>query len=215
MAAFLSSLGTYHKSPYRNPDGTLTAEGASGKVIFKRLGCGFCHTGADATDSSRGKLHDVGTLKDTSGARGGEPLFGIDTPTLNGVWETAPYLHDGSAPTLREVLTTANPEDRHAFTSELTELELAQLVSYVQQLDGTLDPDDEPTTGGGGAGGSSGGAGAAGTSGAGMLMAGSGSGTNDSGGCAVAGPPRRSRTALVLLLGLAFGLLRRGRRRGA
>jgi YVTN family beta-propeller protein len=129
IAAFLTSLDTYHASPYRNPDGTLTPDGALGRALFNRLGCGFCHTRPDATDSSRGKLHDVGTLKPTSGTRGGEPLLGIDTPTLNGVWETAPYLHDGSAATLLDVLTTANPEDQHAFTSGLTEQELAQLVS--------------------------------------------------------------------------------------
>ncbi len=52
-----------------------------------------------------------------SGTRAGETLFGIDTPTLLGVWETPPYLHDGSAPTLRDGamsavvdVTTANPD---------------------------------------------------------------------------------------------------------
>ena len=38
------------------------------------------------------------------------PLLGLDTPSLLGVWETAPYLHDGSAATLRDVLTTAQPQ---------------------------------------------------------------------------------------------------------
>ncbi|HKY35071.1 MAG TPA: hypothetical protein VJN18_03960 [Polyangiaceae bacterium] len=209
LAAFLTSLDTYHASPYRNLDGTLTPDGVAGRAIFKRLGCGFCHTGPDATDSSRGKLHDVGTLRDTSGKRGGEPLFGIDTPTLNGVWETPPYLHDGSAPTLRDVLTTANPDDRHAFTSALTEQELDQLVSYVQQLDGTLDPED-PAVGGGG----SGAGGSAGAGGAGMLTSGTGSGARDSGSCAVAGRPRVQSSTLGVLLGLLLGAgwCRRGRR---
>ena len=93
----------------------------AGRNIFKKLGCDFCHTGPDSTDSVQGKLHDVGTLKQSSGMRGGEPLLGIDTPTLNGVWETPPYLHDGSAATLRDVLTTANADERHAFTSGLSE----------------------------------------------------------------------------------------------
>ena len=208
MAAFIGSLDTYHLSPYRNPDGTLTADGAAGRVIFKRLGCGFCHTGADATDSSRGKLHDVGTLQASSGMRGGEPLLGIDTPTLNGVWETAPYLHDGTAATLKDVLTTTNPEDRHAFTSELPEQDLDQLVAYVQQLDGTVDPDDEPSTGGSGGTAGSGGAG-----GQGMLTAGSTSGPKDSGGCSVAGAPAPGSRAGWLLVGVALSALRRGRRR--
>lgn len=209
MAAYLGSLDQYHKSPYRNPDGTLTADGVAGRALFKKLGCGFCHTGADSSDSSGGKLHDVGTLKASSGQRGGEPLLGIDTPTLNGVWETAPYLHDGSAATLRDVLTSQNLEDRHAFTSELSEQELDQLVSYVQQLDGTPDPDDEPPAmGGSGAGGSSGSSGTAGT---GMLTAGTGTGGGDSGGCSLG--PRRDGHGAWLLLGLAATLLLRGRRR--
>ncbi|WP_437643418.1 PKD domain-containing protein [Sorangium sp. So ce362] len=149
LAAFLGSLDTYRPSPFRNADGSLTEDGVAGRAIFERLGCGFCHTGPDGTDSARGKLHDVGTVKASSGMRAGEPLFGIDTPTLNGVWETAPYLHDGSAPTLRDVLVTANPEDRHAFTSALSEAELGQLIAYVQQLDGAVDSDPSEGDGAG------------------------------------------------------------------
>lgn len=208
MAAYVDSLDQYHKSPFRNPDGTLTADGVAGRAIFKRLGCGFCHTGAESTDSSRGKLHDVGTLKRTSGARAGEPLFGIDTPTLNGVWESAPYLHDGSAATLRDVLTTQNPEDRHAFTSELSAQELDQLVSYMQQLDGTIDPSDEPMPSGGSSAGGSGSGG-----GAGMLMAGGAGGTGKSGGCALGGAPRPDARGQWLLLALAGALVARARRR--
>jgi YVTN family beta-propeller protein len=208
MAAYMDSLDEYHQSPYRNPDGTLTADGVAGRVIFKRLGCGFCHTGADSTDSSRGKLHDVGTLKPTSGARGGQPLLGIDTPTLNGVWETAPYLHDGSAATLRDVLTTQNAEDRHAFTSELSPQELDQLVSYVQQLDGTIDPSDEPVPmGGSGAGGSSGGGGA------GVPTGGNTASAGKSGGCTLGGVPSSDSRAEWLLLALAGAFLARARRR--
>ncbi|HYJ08750.1 MAG TPA: hypothetical protein VEX18_07065, partial [Polyangiaceae bacterium] len=151
---------------------------------------------------------DVGTVKPTSGGRAGEPLFGIDTPTLNGVWESAPYLHDGSAATLRDVLTTQNAEDRHAFTSELSPQELDQLVSYVQQLDGTLDPTDEPpANGGSSAGGSSSGGGA------GMPTAGNTVSAGKSGGCTLGGAPSSDSRAEWLLLALAGALLARVRRR--
>jgi cytochrome c peroxidase len=205
LAAFVGSLDQYHPSPFRNPDGTLTPDGVAGRALFDRLGCGFCHTGADATDSARGRLHDVGTLKETSGQRGGAELLGIDTPTLNGVWETPPYLHDGSAATLLDVLTTRNPDDRHAFTSELTEQELGQLVSYVQQLDGTIDPEPEGGTDAGGSGGSAG---------SGMLGGGAGGsgGTEGKSGCSLSG--RASSPAALwaaLLLGLGAQLRRRRR----
>ncbi|HKY38543.1 MAG TPA: PKD domain-containing protein [Polyangiaceae bacterium] len=185
LASFVSSLDTYHASPYRNPNGTLTADGLAGRDIFRRLGCDICHTGADGTDSTRGKLHDVGTLKSTSGSRGSQLLPGIDTPTLNGVWETPPYLHDGSAATLRDVLTIANPEDRHGFTSELSPLELDQLVAYLQQVDGTPNPD----------GGSEG-------------AAGSSSQPADKGTCTLARPAAGSFGAAPWLL-VAFLLARR------
>ncbi len=144
LAAYVSSLDEYPPSPFRNADGSLTSDGVAGRAIFRRLGCGFCHTGQDTTDSSDGKLHDVGTLQETSGRRANELLSGIDTPTLNGIWQTAPYLHDGSAPTLRDVLVARNPDDFHAFTSALSPEELDQLVSYLQQLDGTVDPEVDP-----------------------------------------------------------------------
>ena len=62
------------------------------------------------------------------------PAF--DTPSLRGVWHTAPYLHDGSAPTLRDVVVTHNPTDRHGHTSHLSEVELQDLVAFLLSLEG-------------------------------------------------------------------------------
>lgn len=136
LAAYVQSLNVVPASPYRNADGTLTANGVAGKAIFNQLACYSCHGGAAFTDSSFGVMHNVGTLKSSSGQRLGGPLTDLDTPTLRGVWATAPYLHDGSAPTLRDVLTTANPNDAHGMTSMLTSNELNQLVEYLNQIDG-------------------------------------------------------------------------------
>src|SRR3954454_14598557 len=97
LAAFVASFDHANPSPYRNADGSLTPDGVAGKALFEKLGCDFCHEGPGFTDSARGLLHDVGTLTAKSGMRAGGPLFGVDTPTLLGVWVTAPYLHDGSA----------------------------------------------------------------------------------------------------------------------
>ena len=97
LAAYVASLNEYPSSPYRNADGTLTTTVRRGREIFRRENCAACHSGANFTDSATAGLHDIGTLKPTSGSRLGGPLLGIDTPTLRGVWTTAPYLHDGSA----------------------------------------------------------------------------------------------------------------------
>jgi YVTN family beta-propeller protein len=80
-------------------------------------------------------LHDVGTLKLESGQRLGGVLDGLDTPTLLGLWSTAPYLHDGSAATLRDVLVKANSSGLHGDTSSLTPAELDNLIEYLLQLE--------------------------------------------------------------------------------
>lgn len=112
LAAYVTSLArdALPRSPYRQSDGGLTAEGQAGRAIFDSLNCSSCHDPlVGFTDSRVGStpLHDVGTLRTSSGMRLGQPLTGIDTPTLLGVWDGAPYFHDGSAPTLEEVFITA------------------------------------------------------------------------------------------------------------
>ena len=135
IAEYVASLTEVHPSPYRTQSGTLTESAWSGRTYFMSLGCPRCHQGADFTDSASGALHDVGTIAASSGKRLGATLEGIDTPTLRGVWETAPYLHDGSAATLLDVLTTANRDDRHGATSMLPPGALTSLVDYLQQID--------------------------------------------------------------------------------
>jgi hypothetical protein len=52
-------------------------------------------------------------------------------------------LHDGSAATLVEVLTTKNPNDKHGVTSSLSTNQLFDLMAYLLSLDGS--PTDEST----------------------------------------------------------------------
>ncbi len=135
LAAYLASLDTPPLSPYRQPDGSLTAEAEAGRQLFYTAGCAACHHGPAFSDSTQLVLHDVGTLQPSSGTRLGEPLLGLDTPSLRGLWESPPYLHDGSAATLLEVLTTRNPANLHGDTAGLSSEQLTQLVAYLQQID--------------------------------------------------------------------------------
>jgi DNA-binding beta-propeller fold protein YncE len=148
LSAYVTSLNQADPSPHRNADGSLTSAGQSGKTLFT-TSCTACHSGPDFTDSSAGVLHNVGTIKASSGKRMGQTLTGLDTPGLKGVWNSAPYLHDGSASTLRDVLTTANPGGAHANLSGLSSAQIDQLVAYVQQIDereaGVLTPTNTPT----------------------------------------------------------------------
>lgn len=125
VEAYLGSL-----LPQRSPmlvDGKLSNKARRGKAIFDgpKSGCSGCHPPPLYTDL---RLHDVGTgaAADESGR--------FDTPTLVELWRTAPYLHHGRAATLREVLTTINPGDRHGRTSHLSSDEIDQLLEYLQSL---------------------------------------------------------------------------------
>ena len=80
-------------------------------------------------------LQDVGTLKASSGKRLGKTLPGLDTPSLLGLWEGGPYLHDGSANTLMDVITTQNMENHHGRTQHLSLQEKTQLVAFLNQVD--------------------------------------------------------------------------------
>jgi YVTN family beta-propeller protein len=135
LAAFVSSLSTFEKSPHRASDGALTAAGKAGELLFKELACDGCHTTGAFTNSPGGLRYDVGTLKPESGGRLGGMLDGLDTPTLRGLVHTAPYLHDGSAPTLMDVLVTANAAGLHGDVGSLSQSEREQLVRFLLELE--------------------------------------------------------------------------------
>ncbi len=104
ISTYLSSLRTVPD----NPNGAIEDSTAAkrGQVLFSQLTCDTCHTGAAMTDSIDEILHDVGTINTSSGKRLGQTLPGIDTPSLLGLFETAPYLHNGSAATLSDAITS-------------------------------------------------------------------------------------------------------------
>ena len=119
-------------SPYL-VNGQLSPRAKRGQKIFQQAKCGDCHT-----ESSKGpageplwtdqKPYDVGTGMATEEGRK------FDTPSLTECWRTAPYLYDGRALTMEEVLTTANPNDRHGVTSTLTPEQIKDLAEYVLSL---------------------------------------------------------------------------------
>jgi len=126
LAAYVSSLATVTPSPYRHADGSLSSSAQVGQSLFNS-NCKQCHGGSSFTDSPSGLLHDVGTIKPSSGQRLFAPLTGLDTPTLRDAWNTAPYLHDGSALTLTAAVSahTGIP---------LNATQLSQVNDYLLQI---------------------------------------------------------------------------------
>lgn len=126
----------------RNPNrylkpGELTPAQRRGKEVFFRTctndgreipvrdRCHTCHSGPYYTNR---KTFDVGTASpfDTHGT--------FDVPHLNNIYESAPYLHDGSAETLEEIWTIFNPKDTHGITNDMTKDQLNDLVEYLKIL---------------------------------------------------------------------------------
>ncbi|MGZ4973906.1 MAG: c-type cytochrome, partial [Limisphaerales bacterium] len=126
------ALDEYLKSlkPIASPhliNGKLSKAAQRGKKLFNgKAECTECHKPPLYTDL---KSHDLGTIstydKDTDK---------FDTPSLVEAWRTAPYLHDGSAATLRDVLTTRNQKFEHGTTRKLTAEEIDDLVAYISSL---------------------------------------------------------------------------------
>ena len=132
LAAFVESLRP-KPSPVGQGDALFSAAVERGRAVFERVdvGCAGCHTPPLYTDSTLNTSpfirHDVGTGGGPDESLG--PAF--DTPSLRGLWDTAPYLHDGSAPTLRAVLINENPMDRHERTAHLSEQEIQDLIAFL------------------------------------------------------------------------------------
>lgn len=124
--AYLKSL-LPEASPYLEA-GKLSAAARRGKKLFEeaRVGCATCHPGPLFTDL---KSYEVGT-----GGRYDKPGLLFDTPTLAEMWRTGPFLHDGSAATIREVLLGASRRDQHGKTSQLSEQQIDDLAAYVLSL---------------------------------------------------------------------------------
>lgn len=122
--AYLKSLKPA-PSPYL-VNGQLSDSAKRGQKLFYSARCTDCHVPGLYTDS---RLHDVGTRASYDETTGSFP-----TPTLVEVWRTAPYLHDGSAVTIHDVLTTRNPSGKHGDVRHMSDQQINDLCDYVLSL---------------------------------------------------------------------------------
>jgi cytochrome c peroxidase len=108
--------------------GDLSPAAQRGKELFasEAVGCANCHEGPSFTDQ---RFHNVGTVGKTD-----QPQDRFDTPSLIEIWRSGPYLHDGRAVTVKEVITTFNPTDRHGTTSHLSAREIEDLAEFILSL---------------------------------------------------------------------------------
>ena len=116
LAPWLDRVAAPASAPTLDP-----AAVARGQALFESTdtACTGCHNGPLMTNLQK---FDVGT--------GG--VFKV--PSLNGVGGRAPFLHDGSAPTLADRFGAQGGGDKHGHTSQLTPAQISDLTAYLDTL---------------------------------------------------------------------------------
>jgi len=124
------AMDTYLKSmkPVPSPylvNGSLSDSAKRGKTVFSKAGCASCHPAPLYTNR---KKYNIGT------GVGMEKDRIFDTPSLIEIWRAGPYLYDGRAVTIADVLTEHNKSDSHGKTSKLSATDLKDLAEFVLSL---------------------------------------------------------------------------------
>ncbi len=119
LTAYLSLLIAPHNPNPGDPDVIQR-----GLTIFNQRGCAACHVGPAATNL---QPYDVGTGLTALERRGTR----FDTPSLRWLWLSAPYLHDGSAATLRRVFELPGV---HRLANNTSPEDIDALVAYLLSL---------------------------------------------------------------------------------
>jgi cytochrome c peroxidase len=154
----LSGNSAWDRYVYAHESDALSESAARGLALFEgKARCTQCHVGFNLTD---GVFHNLGV-----GMAADNPDLGryvataketdkgaFKTPTLRDLQQTAPYMHDGSVKTLAEVIELynrggeANPWlDPKMKPLDLSDQEKADLVAFMESLEGDWTPIEAPT----------------------------------------------------------------------
>jgi len=119
------------------PAGSFNAAAAQrGKVVFEGAGkCATCHSGEQFTDANQ-RLHPVSDVVSEPEAAG-VPSYASRSATrtyrtspLRGIWQHAPYFHNGSAATLEDVVSAYDKRKSLGLTAQQS----GDLAQYLRSL---------------------------------------------------------------------------------
>jgi YVTN family beta-propeller protein len=116
VTAYLKSLD-WKKSPF--PPST------AGQKVFEAKGCASCHGGGH---------YATPTITKTGLEEPSDVYEGYNPPPLRNVYSRAPYLHDGRAATLEDVLTQYHRPSKLTGQPDCTPQELRDLVAFLKSL---------------------------------------------------------------------------------
>ncbi len=151
LAIYSLNLPALPRSPHRNADGSLSEAAVRGATFFMGSGarvgdakCASCHipeTGwVDFTYHDVGQRHDPGEAELNTRA----PLWGVNTASLLGVFDSPPYAGCAGAKDAESLLaamidfrdpTRTQP---HGALASLTNRQLQDLAEFVASIDGNM-----------------------------------------------------------------------------
>ena len=121
-------LGSLRPVPSpRLVEGRLSESARRGKDLFedRHVGCSRCHPAPLYTDMRKRDVKSKGPY---------DHRDKFDTPTLVEVWRTAPYLHDGSFATVKDLLSEGRHGNADGQLDELDDRQMDDLVEFVLSL---------------------------------------------------------------------------------
>lgn len=130
LAAYIEALPAPENPNKRDVPTDAQLRGAR---VFQAAGCTQCHGGEALTNNT---FANVGTFV-TSGPDPDDTTKlakGFNVPSLLGLARTAPYLHDGSAATLKDRILRNKASNLHGQTASLTDGDVDDLVEYLKTL---------------------------------------------------------------------------------
>jgi cytochrome c peroxidase len=101
-----------------------------GVAAFYKAQCDACHRPPAFTNLAQLPLRFL--FPDQAAQLGSEEV--LDTPSLLSVAASAPYLNDGSAATLEDVLVARNAQNRHGDVRSLSHSERRDLIAFLRSL---------------------------------------------------------------------------------
>jgi len=149
LVAYIVTGIPYPPNLLYNPTGELSEMQLRGKAHFERTHdfagkeipekqrCITCHPPPYFTNK---QFEDVGTLL----ASDDSMLF--DTPHLNNIYASPPYLHHGLALSLEEIWTKYAEKNTHGAVNDMTKIQLNELIEYLRSLSGPQNYIEKPKT---------------------------------------------------------------------
>ena len=118
----LAFLGTLEQPPNPHPKDEAARHGE--KLFRGKAACAHCHKGEQYTSEG---TYDVGLEDD------GSPFAKWNPPSLRGLWDRGPYLHDGRAHSLEELLHEHHQPQKLGGEA-LTPSERKDLIAFLRTL---------------------------------------------------------------------------------